>query len=370
MALFSFSDIKFTPTDRRFSSNSNLTGNSKYQTNISRYPSDLGDANKGHYMIIHINEQLKTLFRGQKSDDLPTIFTNRARSGVNAIPGQIAGVVSDVAGFIGVGSDLGKEQLSLGFTRTIQRTTNTIALYMPDTLNFTHNQAYSDLSLSNAVTAGVSAGLSIADTFKSTGKIFSSEQLANLSPFLARAVQDGDLGKAIFAAYTGKVINPMLDMIYTSPAFREFRFDFMFYPRSQNEAKEVNSIIRKLKFHQAPELDVTKEGFFLIPPSEFDIKFYCNGAENPNIPKISTCVLTSIDVDYAPNGWSAYEMNGNSGPTDGGTGMPVGIRMGLQFKETEVLVKNTMELSEPTKFGTRFGSEQSNMLLEQERGFN
>lgn len=361
MALFSFSDIKFTPTNRRFSANRNLTGKSKYQTNISRYPIDIGDANKGHYMVIHINEQLKTQFKGRKSDDEPTVFTNRARSGVSALPGQIAEAGSRLSSFVGLNSDFSNRQLSLGFTRTIQRTTDTIALYMPDTLNFTHNQAYSDLSLSNALTAGVSSALSIADTYKNSGKMISTEQLSNLAPFVARLARESDLGRSTFAAYTGNVINPLLDMIYTSPAFREFRFDFIFYPRSQNEAKEVNSIIRKLKFYQAPEIDLSSEGFFLIPPSEFDIKFYCNGAENPNIPKISTCVLTSIDVDYAPNGWSAYEMDQVDVPTDGGTGMPVGIRMSLQFKETEVLVKNTMD--DPR-------TEQQRMLAAQEEGFD
>ena len=77
----------------------------------------------------------------------------------------------------------------------------------------------------------------------------------------------------------------------------------------------------------------------MTPPSEFDIKFMYNGKENPNIPKVSTCVLESIDIDYAPNGFSTYEVPGQNTPTPGGTGTPVGVRMSLQFKETEILTK-------------------------------
>jgi hypothetical protein len=98
-------------------------------------------------------------------------------------------------------------------------------------------------------------------------------------------------------------------------------------------------IIKKLKFHQAPEIASRAGGRFLIPPSEFDIQFFYNGFENPNIPKVSTCVLDTIDVDYAPNGFSAYEVPGSLKPEEGETGTPTGIRLSLQFKETQIITK-------------------------------
>jgi hypothetical protein len=42
-----------------------------------------------------------------------------------------------------------------------------------------------------------------------------------------------------------------------------------------------------------------------------------------NIPKVSTCVLESIDVNYAPNDvWSTYD-----------DGMPTAIALQLHFKD-------------------------------------
>ena len=113
------------------------------------------------------------------------------------------------------------------------------------------------------------------------------------------------------------------------------------YPRTSREAQEVQNILQKLRFHQAPELVKGTGGYFMYPPSEFDISFYYNGQVNPNLPKIGTCVLTNIDVDYAPNGWHAYEMPDSLRPEKGKTGMPVAIRLSLSFKETEYLVKGS-----------------------------
>ena len=116
----------------------------------------------------------------------------------------------------------------------------------------------------------------------------------------------------------------------------------MFYPRSQREAREVIDIIEMFKYHQAPELLNGTYGRFLVPPSEFDIQFMYNGQENENIPKVSTCVLTNVDINYAPTGtFAAYETADSNSPTKGGTGMPVGIGLDLSFTETEIITKNS-----------------------------
>ena len=197
--------------------------------------------------------------------------------------------------------------------------------------------------------SGKLSGLtSAAETYKENGNSFDVvNQLSSASPFLVNSFlkKFGDIGRVLFTAGTGgKVENPMMEILYSSPEFRSFRFDFLMMPRSESEAKEVQDIINLLKFHQAPELVRNSGGLFLYPPSEFDISFYYNGAENINIPKISTCVLSSIDTDYAPGGFAAYEVEGEPQPIKGQlgrTGMPVAIRLSLSFTETEYLVKGS-----------------------------
>mgnify|MGYP003704741335 CR=1 FL=1 len=72
--------------------------------------------------------------------------------------------------------------------------------------------------------------------------------------------------------------------------------------------------------------------------------------ENPNIPKIiGSCVLESIDLDYAPNGFAAYESVGENSPSKGGTGTPVATRMTLRFRETTIVTKQDFETARSRK---------------------
>ena len=400
MSQLEFKQITFTNEDARGTpayirpgidgkpGQTGLVNNNQYK--IFRYPLDIGNYDKGHYMVIHINEQKKTFLSGGVVDGAtPTVIANRATtgtSGAEALGSAIQGVnslvnaaltgtgVSVAAGsasanvkefllanggpvvdfFVGAGDaflgEIGKivdattdPSFVTDFTRTIQRTKDTIVLYMPDTMAFSYSQGYNELNvgadsrLLGAIGAGVDAYMKSEND---ASKNPAAETAKALSPFLLSFLADRtDLGRVAFAAIQGKVLNPMIELLYTTPTLRSFSFTFAFYPRSQKEAKEINRILDCLRFHQSPEVVRADKGVFLVPPSEFDIQFYYNGRINPNIDKISTCVLESIDVDYAPNGFSAYEVQGSTDPTDGGTGMPVAIILKLNFKETEYLTK-------------------------------
>lgn len=375
MALFNLTDIKFKKDRDR--GPLNPIASSQYQTNILKYPIDIGTSyDKGHYMVIHINEQENTALqfrRGQSSDVKPTVLQTseeigRLRGATNF--SQIAGsaasafnqidpnneIVSAIPGASKalteaqkIVNNLDQGKLKGNILRRIRRTTDSIALYMPDTLGFTNSQGYSDTSIFNELgKLGTGASL-IASRLGDSGA--TPNEATNLSAFALQAVRDFNILNSgsiagLGLAAIGVASNPGLELLYTSPSFRGFRFSFIFYPRSSVEAKQVISIIRKFQFHQAPEIVSRAGGRFLVPPSEFDIEFYYNGKENPNIPKISTCVLETIDVDYAPNGFAAYEVQGESDPSRGRTGMPIAIRMDLQFKETQIVTKEFLSVTD------------------------
>ena len=332
MSLFSFANISFGSKERKVGVDTNLGLKRDYALDLYRYPIDLGSADKGHYMVFHINKQSRSKLSNNTVNDNPTVIQNRIDYGIKSPATYLMGALT------------GDANKGLSFTRTITRISDTVALYMPDTVTFQHQQGYTDVGLTGLLAAAgsvVSQGSSIIDNLKNLSGADRLKALAgNLSPMIANYIKDNPALSAGFTALTGTVVNPMLEMIYSTPSFREFRYDFMFYPRSEKEAVEVQNIINRFQFHQAPEIESEGEGFFLIPPSEFDILFYYNGQINPNIPKISTCVLTNIDIDYAPNGFASYETQGEVGPKRGRTGMPVAIRMSLNFKETEIMTKS------------------------------
>ena len=368
---------------------SKLLRDETFNYNITKYPLNLGGTGQGrsHYIVFHILEQRKSQYttdQGNAATGSTAYETERARNlaaagsdatqglrqGYDAALGLVnrgfneitnSGIGLDGQFFSGeptevlsgalpeLGNQINStiiEGTKLSFLRTVNKTSETIALYMPDTLNFVQPQGYSDLELgNNFITALFAGGTGVADSIRAynaggTGRDFGQSLAKNLSPFLVNALGNklGNFGRAVTAAGQGMVTNPMIEVLYTSPGLRSFRFDFMFYPESQKEAFAVQKIIQLFQFHQAPEIAPGTGGYFLVPPSEFDIEFYYNGTENVNLPAISTCVLTSVDVDYAPNGWSAYEIPGEEARM-GGSGMPVATKLSLEFKETSIVTK-------------------------------
>ena len=410
MALFGFSDILFNKNPSNFNKGplAGLQGDSKFKSRSYRYPLDIGNADKGHYMVIYIRQQNNSAFSSETvSDDFinergssqtsinvinnilqgkPSVsfaneFVQKLNGGANKINESTNGVLSGLTSTIsrglgdvarglesGINNVFGQASKSLtgdsastqtiinnsiksitdkrfGALKKTTLTTDAIALYMPDTLNYQHRQGYSDMSPGNSVLGqAIQAGTSEYEKFTQGQGAYDSIKNTAIKTGLAKLTQiakdkAGEVGALGAFAATGVVTNPMLELLYTSPSFRSFQFDFFFYPRDEREALEVQKIIERLKFHQAPEISGSFGKGFLIPPSEFDIKFYYNGAQNPNIPQVSTCVLEDININYAPNGFSAYEVPNENIPSLGRTGMPVSIQLTLQFKEVTYLTK-------------------------------
>jgi hypothetical protein len=113
---------------------------------------------------------------------------------------------------------------------------------------------------------------------------------------------------------------------------REFTYNFNFAPRNSDETMEVQQIIQLFRFHMAPEMQQANSRYLTLP-SEFDIHYMFKGKdgqgrENDYFNRITTCVCTSVDVNYTPNGVRSFE-----------DGSPTQIQMGLTFRETEILTK-------------------------------
>ena len=364
-------------------------------TNLLQYPIDLGtSADKGHYMVFYIKKQEKGINNTPNSTAVSDIGLNLSiaqlgsSTGVstaiksaasatglnlsgtnivsqiwNALTSSIGSNGNATAGQVfqnnsaatakliqnSVKNKQGSESF-LGNLRKTVMTKDTIALYMPDTLMYSYNQNYESLSPGKSALGQIAASVTGNDAgseerlkkFAAAGGALGGQAAAAL---LGKAgdTLNNDASKIAIYKAIGGIVNPMLEVLYSTPAFRQFRFDFSFFPRSKAEALMVQNIIERLRFHQAPDLYSQTGNAILIPPSEFDIRFYYAGSINPNIDSIGNCVLTSIDVNYAPNGFQAYEMPTDALPSWGGTGMPVEIQLSLNFQETVILTKSDFE---------------------------
>ena len=133
----------------------------------------------------------------------------------------------------------------------------------------------------------------------------------------------------VLARTDNVVLNPNLELLFQGPQLRPFSFQFKMSARSQEEAKEIKSIIKYFKYHMA----VRKEqGLFLRAPHVFTIQYMKGDSENhPGINLISpsdtekACALTNCSVDYTPLGsYATYE-----------DGTMAAYTLSLQFQELE-----------------------------------
>lgn len=207
------------------------------------------------------------------------------------------------------------EQLRLG-----------IAMFMPDGINTSYDNEYEALSVTatlGAVGFGAQALASKGGAVDETNA-FIAEAAASV---LGRIAGNEDLTKLGVFATTGRVINPQLEMLYTSPILRKFTFDFRMIPRNARESEAIAAIIKNLKFFASPTIPDNSTGRYFIPPAQFEIEFY-DGKNNLNdfLFKTKKCVLSGINVDYSPNGFATFR-----------NGAPVETRLQLTFQETVII---------------------------------
>jgi hypothetical protein len=379
MAFFGLSDITISQEENRRGPLAVLYEEGKKTgklANTFRYPLDVGNYDKGHYMIFHIFQQNNSQFEGiKRSPEQETLKNYKGASKPStSFASQINSKIDSAVNDFTKGKTLFGKEISTSFgsssasvskqsfskdqyvesvkdienkslLQTTKITSDSIVLYMPDTISFDHSQDWGPLELGKELGGKLAtAGKSLIEGSKEGSVANKAADTAIIAAAQALQEKAGKFigqGSATAGAFLalGGVNNPMLELIYQSPSFREFSYEFMFYPRDEREALEVQNIIERFRFHQAPEIDAGSSGLLLIPPSQFDIQFYYGGKPNPNIPAIGRCVMTGIQVNYAPNGWSAYEMPGENTPALGRTGMPTAIQMTLNFKETVIVTK-------------------------------
>lgn len=136
----------------------------------------------------------------------------------------------------------------------------------------------------------------------------------------------------------GYVFNPNKQVLFNGVEFRNFNLSFTFTPYSAAEAMQIKKIVEKFRMYASPkrntQLDTagTKSSMFWVPPAYFNLKFMFGGQENTNLPKIKKCIIKSIDVNYAPNGWTTHS-----------DGAPVQTTMTIEFQETALIGRDDIK---------------------------
>lgn len=276
---------------------------SKYDFTYRIFPETLGDEENSHYMILNINLPI-TVSTSSASivpyTNLPSAELLPESSKVDTLRFAELARLNENQG----GGSVGR--------RATKRIASSIALHMPNGgLVYTEDNKYEEQSMTAMAGSILSWGAGLLP-----GEL--GEKATSIIDGVTGAVKGG-------SKILGTPINPMVEVIFSTRPQRQWMFEVLLAPRTQSEAETIREIIRTIRYYAAPELQAA--GFYFIPPAEFDITFYRNGEENTYLPRINTCVLERIDIDYAPadGKYSTFK-----------NGAPVAVRLSLGFRELEI----------------------------------
>ena len=241
--------------------------------------------------------------------------------------------VGEEVGIGNISSQLKDAFRNFSLNRNSQQLRVAMALFMPDGLSTSYDHQYDELSLTSVLGgAGMFAqAMSTENGALKAKDPFVIEAASKLAGSIPGLSSSQELTNLLLFGSTGRTINPQMEMIYNSPRLRTFTFDFRLVPRNAAEAAQIKNIIDRFKYFAAPEIPLGTTGRYFIPPARFEIEFYHRGAKNNYLFKTKQCVLETISLDYAPNGYASHY-----------DGAPVETRMTLGFKETTIIDKTAI----------------------------
>lgn len=295
---------------------------------VLAFPLNLGSAtvdthgNPAQYLMIKISTDEKTT--GLRDDKkIGQVFVNNGRTGVGVATTVFKTNSKDIDPDLRLkyGNDVEKEQWRK--LKGMQRLDKVIILPMPNEHRMGTNIAYQDdyvpSTLSKAGDIVNQVGNGVTSELVTLGKNAGISALVNRIPGVNASTAD-------LLAEERMALNPKKEVMFKGIGFRQFSFQYSFAPKNELESRTVNEIIETLRYYSLPEISPAK--FFYFFPSEFDISFMFGSKDNPNIPKITTCVLQRVGVNYSPNSgvWATLP-----------NGAPVSIDLTLEFQELEII---------------------------------
>lgn len=240
--------------------------------------------------------------------------------------------------------DLLKGREKIRIFRKVNILKKMICLYMPDTVNQDLQAQYNTLSIGNEVQGYGALSDAIQKGYQALFENGSIEALKSpLTNFMASFQGSGGLlgglGTAakFVQAGNGVAVNPLSEVFFENMSFRTYNFDFKFQPRNAKEALMVRDIIQTFRMYMVPEISKDNTaGIFFTVPAYFQPKYYIQQEgrviENDKIPKISGCALTGVQTDWAPDGYAQHK-----------DGMPVAVRVQLNFTELEIMHRDRIK---------------------------
>ena len=217
-----------------------------------------------------------------------------------------------------------------------------ILLYIPSDFSSTTNASYS--------TANFGVGARQMDNFienfkdkglvDAVGEVGAGQLLSQgFTSFL------NGLSGGIKNVREGRAKNPMTESLFEGVSFREWNFEYEFWPKSQIEAEMVKYIIYTFRTAMLPDtfgesvsvtgkksLEANEDENYFNHPNIFEV--YFEGEIASQIDGFLPMVLTKCDVSHFNNG---------NNTTFGSGSAPISQKMSLSFQEVKMLTQESYQ---------------------------
>jgi len=225
-----------------------------------------------------------------------------------------------------------------------------IQIYLPVSFNTTDTLNYDSPSIG---TSGALLESGLNNSAGGSGTDILGGAVTDFIDLFKGSTNGGALGKLGVAKLAGRgpaeiaggassslrvTVDPNVRTLFRGVAVRQFSFQFKFIAKNSREAKEVKSIIKRLRFYSYPESiqfggesgESISVGFKYPHPFEIRAAYVSEkGVETRIGPLMKDCYLTNIQTNYNPSSMSFHS-----------DGEPVEIDLSLSFTEQTTLHKS------------------------------
>jgi hypothetical protein len=316
---------------------------------LFQYPLDLGSTGNNHFISFFVRERkaakvtqstkkdaAEVAKKSEQVDEDGATATNSPNSESKALGDKIKSNAKKAQGRKHDGKSLTQK-----LAPTV-RTKNSVALYFPPTVTQSYEVKYgeTEMGIGTVVGADIIAGFTGFDANnmkKAMGAAMDGLRTA-VTGLALQAVEMvpgfAGAGAAVGIA-RGKVIVPKMEVTFEGVGKRNFSYTFMFTPSSEQEADQVNSIIKLFRENSAPDY-TDGLGIEMTIPNTFDIAYYTGAIENGYLHKIGECYLKNVNVTYGGDKMTFHKSNATGAP-------PTRTTMQLDFAELQTVTKSLIQ---------------------------
>ena len=245
----------------------------------------------------------------------------------------------------------------------------------PPGINFSEGANYNTINLgalggaaASAISAGadaMKAGGSFGDAISAAGSnIAAQAKSVKKGEALALAAKYsgvvGDDLKGAIGLATQSVVNPNTNTTFEGNSIRSFSFTFKLVARSKLETETIRKIHNKFRAFAYADANKNSNNLMLAYPPVWNIDFLNmhTQSDNPYIPKIYSCYLTSVQATFNTTSGAFHR-----------DGAPLEVDISLGYQETRTLNRqDIIDLEDGQNLAGGRGIDQNGIAQTQQSG--